>query len=153
MLFSIHSDARPNSTTSGFSTALFTGNASVQWYDQLLLSNVSRIRDAQVSLQLDHSFGRKTSTVSPTLSAGYYFQYMVDKALIALPSSALAPGTSIPLPGNASELLNATGPIHLGQAKISFSIRNSGLNIPIALTFSNRTPRQASPSRSHWSSN
>ena len=111
----------------------------MQWYDQLLQSNVSRIRDAQVSLQLDHKFGGTTATVAPTLSAGYYFQYMVDKALITLPSSALAPGTSIPLPGNASELLNTTGPIHLGQVKVSFSIRNSGLNIPIALTFSNRT--------------
>jgi len=121
------------------STALLTGNASVQWYDQLLQSNVSRIRDAQVSLQLDHKFGGTNATVAPTLSAGYYFQYMVDKALINLPSSALAPGTSIPLPGNASELLNTTGPIHLGQVKVSFSIRNSGLNIPIALTFSNRT--------------
>jgi hypothetical protein len=117
----------------------FTCNASIQWYNQLLQSNVNRIRDAQASLQFDKKFGGSTSVVSPTLSAGYYFQYMVDKALLTLPSTQFAPGTTIPLPGNASELLNTTGSIHLGQVKVTLSIRNTGINFPIALTFSNRT--------------
>jgi hypothetical protein len=121
------------------STFQLTANASLEWYDQTLKSNVSRLRDAQVALQFDKKFGTAKSLVSPDLSAGYYFQYMVDKALLTLPSTALAPGTSIPLPGNASELLNTTGPIHLGQVKVTFSIRNTGINFPIALTFSNRT--------------
>ena len=119
--------------------AQITGNATVEWYGHTLQSNVNRLRDAQVALEIDHTFGKSDAQVSPSLSAGYYFQYMVDKALLTLPSSALAPGTSIPLPGNASELLNTTGPIHLGQVKLTFKIKNSGISIPIALTFSNRT--------------
>jgi hypothetical protein len=117
----------------------FTANASLQWYDQILHSNVSRIRDAQAALQFDRKFGGSNSEISPTVSAGYYFQYMVDNALLTLPATRFAPGTSIPLPGNASELLNTKGAIHLGQLKVTFSIRNSGINFPIALTYSNRT--------------
>jgi hypothetical protein len=116
-----------------------TANGSVQWNNQLLNSSVSRVRDAQAALQLDQQLGKPSAAVSPTLSVGYYFQYMVDNALLTLPSSALAPGTSIPLPGNASILLNTKGAIHLGQAKITFKIKNSGIQFPIALTFSNRT--------------
>src|SRR5262249_44075286 len=77
--------------------------------------------------------------LSPTLSAGYYYQYMVDNALLTLPSTALAPGTAIPLPGNASELLNTKGSINLGQVKVVFKVRNTGISIPVALTFANRT--------------
>jgi hypothetical protein len=116
-----------------------TANASVELYNRLLQSNVSRVRDAQASVQLDRKFGTSNSAVSPTLSAGYYFQYMVANALLSLPSTDFAPGTTIPLPGSASVLLNTTGSVHLGQAKVTLSIRNTGINFPIALTFSNRT--------------
>jgi hypothetical protein len=119
--------------------AQITGNSTIEWYDQILKSNVSRLRDAQLALECDHTFGRTDAQVNPSLSAGYYFQYMVGNALLTLPSTALAPGTSIPLPGNASELLNTKGSIHLGQIKITFKIRNSGVTFPLALTFSNRT--------------
>ena len=119
--------------------AQITGNSTIEWYDQILKSNVSRLRDAQLAVECDHTFGRTDAQVNPSLSAGYYFQYMVGNALLTLPSTALAPGTSIPLPGNASELLNTKGSIHLGQIKITFKIRNSGVTFPLALTFSNRT--------------
>jgi hypothetical protein len=124
--------ARPN-------VAQITGNGTIEWYDQILGSHVSRLRDAQLALEFDHTFGKTDAQLNPSLSAGYYFQYMVDNALLTLPSTALAPGTSIPLPGNASELLNTKGAIHLGQVKVTFKVRNSGISIPLALTFSNRT--------------
>ena len=114
-----------------------TANFTIQWYDHLLRSNVNRIRDAQGAVQFDKQFA-KDAAISPVLSAGYYYQYMVDKGLLTLPSTALAPGTSIPLPSNASELLNTTGSIHLGQAKVTFKTKN-GISFPLALTFSNRT--------------
>ena len=119
--------------------AQITANGTVEWYDQILKASVSRVRDAQLAFECDKTFGKTDAQVSPSLSAGYYFQYMVDNALLTLPSSALAPGTSIALPGSASELLNTKGAIHLGQVKITFKVRNSGINIPLALTFSNRT--------------
>jgi len=136
---------QPNQSSAKFilsarpKVAQITGNGTIEWYDQILKSNVSRLRDAQLALELDHTFGKTDAQVNPSLSAGYYFQYMVDNALLTLPSTALAPGTSIPLPGNASELLNTKGAIHLGQVKVTFKVRNSGINIPLALTFSNRT--------------
>jgi hypothetical protein len=114
-----------------------TGNFSIQWYDHLLQSSVNRIRDAQGAVQFDKQFA-KDAALSPVLSAGYYYQYMAGNSLLTLPSTALAPGTSIPLPGNASELLNTKGSIHLGQAKITFKTKN-GISFPLALTFSNRT--------------
>jgi hypothetical protein len=119
--------------------AQITGNSTVEWYDQILKSNVSRLRDAQLALECDRTFGRTEAQVNPSLSAGYYFQYMVDNALLTLPPTALAPGTSIPLLGNASELLNTKGAIHLGQVKVTIKVRNSGISIPLALTFSSRT--------------
>jgi hypothetical protein len=97
------------------------------------------VRDAQAAVQLDRKFGGPNSAVSPTLSAGYYFQYMVANALLSLPSTDFAPGTTIALPGSAAELLNTTGSINLGQVKVTLAIRNTGINFPIALTFSNRT--------------
>lgn len=136
---------QPNQSSAKFilsarpKVAQITGNGTIEWYDQLLHSNVSRFRDAQVALELDHTFGKTDAEVNPSLSAGYYFQYMIDNGLLTLPATALAPGTSIPLPGNASELLNTKGAIHLGQIKLTVKIRNSGVNIPLALTFSNRT--------------
>lgn len=119
--------------------AQVTANGTVEWYDQVMKSNVSRFRDAQFAIECDHTFGKTDAAVSPDLSAGYYFQYMVDNALLTLPSTALAPGTTIPLPGSASQLLNTKGAIHLGQVKLTLKVKNSGISIPLALTFSNRT--------------
>ncbi len=119
--------------------AQVTANGTVEWYDQILKSNVSRFRDAQFAIECDHTFGKTDAALSPDLSAAYYFQYMNGNALLTLPSTDLAPGTSIPLPGSASELLNTKGPIHLGQVKITLKVKNSGISIPLALTFSNRT--------------
>jgi hypothetical protein len=116
-----------------------SANGTIEWYDQILKSNVSRLRDAQFAVQFDHTFGKSTAQLSPTLSAGYYYQYMVDNALLTLPSTALVPGTTIALPGNASVLLNTKGSINVGQVKVVFKIRNTGINIPLAVTFSDRT--------------
>jgi hypothetical protein len=116
-----------------------TANASATIYDTLLGSTTSRFRSAQAAFQLDYTATSTASKVQAAVSGGYYFQYMVAKSLLTLPSTDLAPGTSIPLPGNASELLNTTGPIHIGQGKITLSMKNSNISIPLALTFSNRT--------------
>jgi hypothetical protein len=122
-----------------FSGLQLTGNGTVEWYDHTLKSDASQVRDAQVAIQFDHTFGKIDAPVAPTISGAYYFQYMIDNALLTLPSTALAPGTAIQLPGSASELLNTKGAINLGQVKITFKIGSSGLSVPLALTFSNRT--------------
>jgi hypothetical protein len=116
-----------------------TANAGATIYDNLLGSMTSRLRSAQAAFQLDYTATSTASKVQAAVSGGYYFQYMVANGLLTLPSTDLAPGTSIPLPGNASELLNTTGPIHVGQGKVTLSIKGTNISIPLALTFSNRT--------------
>jgi hypothetical protein len=116
-----------------------TGNAGATIYDNLIGSSTSRLRCAQAAFQLDYTATSAASKVQAAVSGGYYFQYMSADGLLTLPSTALAPGTSIPLPGNASQLLNTTGPIHIGQGKITLSIKGTNISIPLALTFSNRT--------------
>jgi hypothetical protein len=64
---------------------------------------------------------------------------MVANGLINLPSTAFAPGTTIALPSNASVLLNTTGPIHIGQGKITLSIKGTNIKIPLAITGASRT--------------
>lgn len=117
-----------------------TLNSSVSWYDQSpTQSAVNRLRYGQAALQLDRALTGPNSSVGASLSAGYYFQYMADNSLLTLPSTALAPGTTIPLPGDASVLLNTKGSIRLGQAQVTFSIKGTGIKIPLAVSFSNRT--------------
>jgi hypothetical protein len=72
-------------------------------------------------MQLDYSPATKP-TLLAVYSAGYYFQYMVANGLIDLPSTAFAPGTTIPLPKNSSVLLNTKGPVHVRQGQITLKL-------------------------------
>jgi hypothetical protein len=117
-----------------------TFNSSISWYDQAPpQSAVKRLRYGQAALQVDRALMKPAATIGVALGGGYYFQYMADNSLLTLPNSALAPGTSIPLAGNASALLNTKGAVHLGQAQVTFSIKGTGIKIPLALSVSNRT--------------
>lgn len=115
-----------------------TANGSVTLYDSLEGSSESRLRSAQGALQLDYKPATKPK-LQAAWSAGYYFQYMVANGLINLPSTAFAPGTTISLPSNASVLLNTTGPIHIGQGKVTLTIKGTNVSIPLAITGSSRT--------------
>lgn len=120
--------------------AQVTLNGTATWYDQSSpASAVRRFRDAQVAIQFDRTMTRQSSSVGAAITAGYYFQYMVDNGLLSIPSSQLAPGTSIPLPGNASVLLGTKGSIHLGECGVTFTVPGTGIKVPLAITFSNRT--------------
>jgi hypothetical protein len=115
-----------------------TANGSASLYNSLQSSSESRVRSAQGAVQFDYK-----PTTKPKLqaawSAGYYFQYMVANGLIDLPSTSFAPGTTIPLPSNASVLLNTTGPIHIGQGKVTLTIKGTNISIPLAVTAASRT--------------
>ncbi|UWZ86519.1 hypothetical protein [Occallatibacter riparius] len=116
-----------------------TANAGATMYNSTLGSSTSQVRSAQAALQFDYTAASTSSKVQAAVTGGYYFQYMIANGLLTLPADQLAPGTAIPLPGNASELLNTTGPIHIGQGKVTISVKGTNVNIPLALTFSNRT--------------
>ena len=115
-----------------------TANAGVTLYNDLEGSAESRVRSAQFASQLDYKPTTKPK-LQASYSAGYYFQYMVSNGLVTLPSTSFAPGTTVPLPGNASTLLNTTGPIHIGQGKITLSIKGTNISIPLAISGASRT--------------
>ena len=115
-----------------------TANGSATLYNTLESSSESRLRSAQGAVQFDYK-PNSTQKLQTEWSSGYYFQYMVANGLINLPSTALAPGTSIPLPSGASTLLNTTGPIHIGQGKLTLSIKGTNIKIPLAITGASRT--------------
>lgn len=116
-----------------------TGNASVTLYNGLQGSSVGRVRSAQAAFEADYPVTKTTDKLQIDADGGYYFQYMAANGLLSLPASALAPGTTIPLPGNASVLLNTKGPIHIGQGKITFSIKGTSIKVPLAITVASRT--------------
>jgi hypothetical protein len=134
VIYSYRGDARSSDRILQISA-----NAAATIYDSLEGSTTSRVRSAQAAFQVDYTAASAASKVQAAITGGYYFQYMIANGLLTLPASAFAPGTAIPLPGNASELLNTTGPIHIGQGKITLSLKGTSVNIPLALTFSNRT--------------
>jgi len=115
-----------------------TANGSTTLYNSLEGSTVNRIRSAQAAVQLDYKIPLKTA-LQVALSGGYYFQDMVADGLLTLPATAFAPNTTIPLSGNASVLLNTTGPIHIGQGKATFTLKGSNVSIPIAISGASRT--------------
>lgn len=115
-----------------------TANGSATLYNSLEGSSESRLRSAQAAFQFDYKPATKPK-LQAAWSAGYYFQYMVANGLINLPSTAFAPGTTIPLPSNASVLLNTTGPIHIGQGKVTLSLKGTNVSIPLAVTGASRT--------------
>ena len=100
---------------------------------------VGRWRDAQVAGQVDIAMGQLGTVTTPIVSAAGYFQYMHDPALITIGPGDLAPNTNIQLPGNAVTLLGVRGNIAIGQVKLTFPLRNSGVSIPLAVTWANRS--------------
>ena len=100
---------------------------------------VGRWRDAQVAGQVDIAMGQLGTVTTPIVSAAGYFQYMHDPALITIGTGDLAPNTNIQLPGNAVTLLGVRGNIAIGQVKLTFPLRNSGVSIPLAVTWANRS--------------
>ena len=97
---------------------MFTFNGAAEWYDSVPAGvKVGRLRDVQVAAQVDRQLGLVPKLGPATLTLAFYYQWMKDSALISIPAGNLAPGTSIVLPGEASTLLAATGPIDIAQAK------------------------------------
>ncbi|MBV8199482.1 MAG: hypothetical protein JOZ15_02555, partial [Acidobacteria bacterium] len=128
-----------------------TFNSAGTWYDQAPpAAAVRRFRDAQAALQFDVGLSSDSSRIGVSMSAGYYFQWMADNALLTIPSGNLAPGTTIPLPGDASVLLQTKGTISIGQIALTLNFKN-GVKAPIAISFANRTDLlKASTVRGHF---
>src|ERR1700674_1650939 len=117
-----------------------TFNANAAMYDHTPPQGaVKRFRDAQAAFQADRQLTGASAHIGAALTLGYYFQYMADNALLKIPSADLAPGTSIALPGDASVLLNTKGTIHIAQLGVTFTVSGTGIKVPLAISYSNRT--------------
>src|ERR1022692_4534087 len=119
---------------------MLTLNLSSTIYNTLPTGvTVSRWRDTQAAGQIDIALGQIGSLTAPTFSAAGYFQYMRDPALITIGAGDLAPGTNIQLPNTAAVLLAQKGNTAIGQIKLTFPLKTSGISMPLALTWANRT--------------
>jgi hypothetical protein len=101
-------------------------------------AHYGRFRDVQAAAQFDRPLPNMMSYPAVFTLAGYV-QYQVDPSIINIQPGLLAPGTSITLPQNAQVLLGTKGTTAIAQGKITLKMGNSGVRIPIALTWASRT--------------
>jgi hypothetical protein len=123
----------------GTSGALFTLNLTGSIYGGQIPSgaNYGRMRDFQFAAQFDRPLGDLINHPT-TLTVAAYVQYQFDPSVLNIGPGNLAPGTSITLPQNAQVLLGTKGLQAIVQGKITINLK-SGLNIPIAVSWANKT--------------
>lgn len=102
------------------------------------LGNTSRWHDAQFAFQFDRPLDSKALSA---LTIGGYFQYQISPGLVNIPPGATSPpGTNITLPPNGAQLLSQSkGLIGVAQASLTLQLPNTGIRVPIGISWSNRT--------------
>jgi len=119
---------------------LFSTNAAVTLYGGQFPAGAKygRVRDFQFSAQFDRPIGNINSYPAVFTLAGY-LQYQLDPAVLNIGPGNLVPGTTITLPADAQVLLGKKGTLGIAQAKITLKMKNSGVKVPIAVSWANRT--------------
>jgi hypothetical protein len=134
----------------GSSGTLSINLAGTLYNSASVSSQFGRWRDAQASMQLERKLAGDEANYPARLSLAGYFQYMISPGLISLDQGNFAPGTTIQLPQAAALALAPTGPIWVAEAQITFKLKNTGAEIPIAITRANRTDLiKATSTRGH----
>ena len=93
--------------------------------------------DGTLAAQFDRALGGGGAPAM--FSLGTYIQYQASPGLIDIPAGTMAPGTNVVLPGNATMLLAKQGTIAVVQASLTLHLPNSGIKVPIGISWSNRT--------------
>lgn len=121
-----------------------TGNAAIAIYNSgtSLSAGTQRLRDIQLAFGVDRSLSKLSILGVPVVSASYYFQDQTSPAILNSSGSA---STFTGLPSSTNQLFAQKGKIYIGQFKIIFGNRESGMHIPIAITESNRTELISKP--------
>jgi hypothetical protein len=142
LAFSYSWKGNPNLTTgkgtflSGFQ---WTGNFAAEIYSTLPSgATYGRVKDVQLSTELDKPFGGTIATPRGTLSVAGYGQYQYDPTVLNISAGNLAPGTNITLPSSAQVLTGTAGWLGVVQGKLVANLSN-GLTLPIAFKWSNKT--------------
>ena len=120
-----------------------TANAAVSIYDQDPSSSIpgaQRLRDIQLAVEADYTLPKLGILGTPIASGAYYFQDQTSPAILNITPGSPVPGiTFVGLSANATQAFAAKGKISVGQLRISLGNSQSGLRVPLAITFSNRT--------------
>jgi hypothetical protein len=121
------------------SPTLLTANAALTWYNTIPAGvATNRLRNVQLSGQLDRRLGEIPSLGNAVATFGVYYQWMKEDALIMIGPGNVAPGGGIVLPNTAATLLGTKGSIGVVQGKLTIPF--SGIvKVPISVTWSNRT--------------
>ena len=119
---------------------LLSANAAITLYGGQLPpgAKYGRLRDFQFAAQFDRPLGN-TNTHPAVFTLAGYVQYQLDPSVINVGPGNLVPGTTITLPQDAQVLLGKKGTLGIVQAKVTLKLKNSGLKIPIAVSWANRT--------------
>ena len=119
---------------------LLSANFGIEFYNELPAgTKVGRLRDFQMSGQIDRKVPQAFSGADAVLTVAGYWQYQVDNALIKIGPGQIVPGTGIVLPGEAATLLAPKGHLGIVQGKFTLQFKDSGVKFPIAITWASRT--------------
>jgi hypothetical protein len=120
-------------------TQSFSVNLAGTVYTKKPSATISHWRDVQAALQWERLLGPSSWKKRPAFALSGFYQYMIENGVIEFDEQALAPGTRIELVRSAAEVLDTKGHIGIAQAKVTIPLGRSGLSIPAALSWSNRT--------------
>ncbi|WP_155121351.1 hypothetical protein [Bryobacter aggregatus] len=137
--FGKHRNSNDELIDSGDYQNLLTFNLALTLYEKVPRGlRVGQLRDAQAALQYDRKLGPANWLNRPVFSLAGYYQYQINNAILEFDKSTFAPGTDIPLPRPADEVLNSSGHIGIFQAKLTLRLSET-VSIPLAVSWSNRT--------------
>lgn len=118
----------------------FTFNAAASIYNSQPSSSIPsarRLRDIQIAGEADYKLPRSLPVLgAPSFCGAFYYQDQTSAAILKVPVSGL-PITG--LNSTTNQVFTRTGPIDIGQFKISFGSTSSGFRVPLAFTVANRT--------------
>jgi len=124
-----------NGNVSRNAGSTWTANGAFSLYGSVPTgAQYGRLKDAQMSGELDKSLGAGSS--SPSFSLAGYGQYQSKPSVLSITSSSVP--SSVTLPANAQVFLSGTqGWLGVVQAKITIHV--GGAQIPVAAKWSNKT--------------
>jgi len=115
-----------------------SANVAADIYDHLPAgTTVGRWRDLQISAEGDYTFSTRYG--NPVFSLAGYYQYQATNAVLQITAGSTAPGTDIMLNGSAPALLAPKGNIWIGQAMMTFPVKNGTTKIPVGISYASRT--------------
>ncbi len=131
----------------GINKWAITANGAFEIYDSRTSTAVpgsSRLRDAQLGIQVDRNLGSLAFLGTTAMTAAYYFQYQNSPAILNVTPGTPLPGiTFIGLPATATQAFAQKGNLHIFQWKLVLG--EGSVRFPLSVSYSNRTELIAKP--------